>query len=208
MKCAECSDRQCYLGARDCTGGRYDTDRLYADPADDQAHRISTWLEGAHYMQLTRLEEIRSYAAEAGYEKLGIAFCIGFSQEAKLLAEILSRHFAVCSACCKVTGTGKETRRLQQIDPCRYEAMCNPIVQAAALDRDGTELNIVLGLCVGHDILFNKYSKAPVTTFAVKDRVLAHNPLGALYSSYYRDKKFGPGDTGPKHRQMKEFSSQ
>ena len=32
---------------------------------------------------------------------------------------------------------------------------------------------------MGHDILFTKHSKAPVTTLAVKDRVLTHNPLGA-----------------------------
>jgi len=68
--------------------------------------------------------------------------------------------------------------------------MCNPVIQAEVLNRDKTELNIILGLCVGHDILFNKYSEAPVTTFAVKDRVLAHNPLGALYSNYYLSKKF------------------
>ncbi len=40
---------------------------------------------------------------------------------------------------------------------------------------------------MGHDILFSKYSKAPVTTFIVKDRVLAHNPVGAL-NKYYRNK--------------------
>lgn len=30
-----------------------------------------------------------------------------------------------------------------------------------------------------------KHSQAPVTTLVVKDRVLAHNPAGALYSAYY-----------------------
>jgi uncharacterized metal-binding protein len=44
-------------------------------------------------------------------------------------------------------------------------------------------LNILLGLCVGDDTLFIKHSKAPVTVLAVKDRVLAHNPLGALYTA-------------------------
>ncbi|KJS88133.1 MAG: metal-binding protein, partial [Peptococcaceae bacterium BICA1-8] len=47
-------------------------------------------------------------------------------------------------------------------------------------------------LCVGHDSLFIKYSHAPVTVLAVKDRVLAHNPLAALYcaESYYKNKLF------------------
>jgi uncharacterized metal-binding protein len=59
--------------------------------------------------------------------------------------------------------------------------MCNPIAQAEFLNGEETDFNIVLGLCVGHDTLFFKYSKAPVTVLAVKDRALAHNPLGALY---------------------------
>ena len=45
-----------------------------------------------------------------------------------------------------------------------------------------------LGLCVGHDMLFNKHSKAPVTTLVVKDRVTGHNPVAVLYGQnfYYK----------------------
>jgi uncharacterized metal-binding protein len=70
--------------------------------------------------------------------------------------------------------------------------MCNPIGQAEFLNDAKTDFNIILGLCVGHDSLFIKYSKAPITVFAVKDRVLAHNPLGAIYQAeaYYKDKLF------------------
>jgi uncharacterized metal-binding protein len=69
-----------------------------------------------------------------------------------------------------------------------YEAMCNPILQAKLLNTQKTELNVIVGLCVGHDSLFIKYSEAPVTTLVAKDRVLAHNPVAALYqtNSYYR----------------------
>jgi len=65
--------------------------------------------------------------------------------------------------------------------------MCDPIGQAIILNDNKTDLNIICGLCMGHDILFSKYSKALVTTFIVKDRVLAHNPIGAL-NKYYRNK--------------------
>ena len=64
--------------------------------------------------------------------------------------------------------------------------MCNPAGQAALLNRVETELNILCGLCVGHDAIFAKESNAPVTTFIAKDRVLAHNPAGAVYSQYLR----------------------
>jgi uncharacterized metal-binding protein len=51
-----------------------------------------------------------------------------------------------------------------------------------------TDLNIIVGLCIGHDILFTKYSQAPVTTFIVKDRVTGHHTAATLYSSYYQKK--------------------
>ena len=63
------------------------------------------------------------------------------------------------------------------------QPMCNPIGQAAILDEAGSELNVLLGLCVGDDVLFIKYSKALVTVIGVEDYALAHNPLGALYTS-------------------------
>ena len=78
----------------------------------------------------------------------------------------------------------------QKVRPGTIEVICNPIAQSKLLNKEKTDLNIVIGLCVGHDTLFFKYSQAPVTVLAVKDRVLAHNPLGAIYSEFYYSKKF------------------
>ena len=66
--------------------------------------------------------------------------------------------------------------------------MCSPITQAEILNSEGTEFNIVVGVCVGHDSLFIKYSQAPVTVLIAKDRVFGHNPAAGLYlsGSYYR----------------------
>jgi len=106
----------------------------------------------------------------------------------------LGKEFEVASVCCKVCGIDKSAHGLPRLHGEEgVEASCNPIGQAAILNREGTELNVALGLCMGHDILFNRHSEAPVTTFAVKDRVLAHNPLGAIYSNYYLERRFGVG---------------
>ena len=60
-------------------------------------------------------------------------------------------------------------------------------MQAKILNKEKTDMNIVMGLCVGHDSLFYKYSEALVTTLVAKDRVMGHNPAAALYTSesYY-----------------------
>ena len=68
------------------------------------------------------------------------------------------------------------------------EVMCNPAGQAELLNEAETDLNILCGLCVGHDAIFSMISTAPVTTLVAKDRLLAHNPLGAVYNLYTRRK--------------------
>ena len=140
----------------------------------------------------TRIEEIIEFANKMDYQRLGLAFCIGLRKEAKIVEKIFSaRGFDVVSAVCKVgripkdqIGVGKD----QQIAPDTTEAMCNPVLQAIILNYEKTELNVLLGLCVGHDSLFFKYAEAPSTVLAVKDRLLGHNPLAAVYNadSYYR----------------------
>jgi len=143
-----------------------------------------TWKE---YGKLTRVEETIQYARNRGYKKLGIAFCIGLSEEAEKLTNLLfNEKFEVISVCCMCGAMSSDDVNLPDEDkimPGYRQPMCNPIGQAAILEAEGVDLHILLGLCVGDDTLFIKHAKAPVTVFAVKDRVLAHNPLGALYTS-------------------------
>ena len=61
---------------------------------------------------------------------------------------------------------------------------CNPAAQALLLNKAKTDMNIIVGLCVGHDITFTHLSKAPVTTFIAKDRSNPHNPAAVLHTSY------------------------
>ena len=71
--------------------------------------------------------------------------------------------------------------------PQVFESACNPLLQAELLNRAGTGFNIIVGLCVGHDMLFTSHSEAPVTTLIVKDRLLGHNPVIGLFSRYHKD---------------------
>ncbi|MBW1888427.1 MAG: DUF1847 domain-containing protein [Deltaproteobacteria bacterium] len=143
-----------------------------------------TWKD---YGKLTRVEETVLYAKLRGYKRLGLAFCVGLPQEAELMTNLLiNEGFEVVSVSCMFGALSSDDVGLPEEDKImsgHRQPMCNPIGQATLLDAEGCELNILLGLCVGDDTLFIKHSKAPVTVMAVKDRVLAHNPLGALYTS-------------------------
>jgi uncharacterized metal-binding protein len=189
--CAHCKEKECYKG-KDCFGLADEARKAY-DGDELRSMRASGKIEAEHYMKKTRLEELMLYAREMGYKRLGVAFCVGLSSEARAVVDILSKEgFEVHSACCKVCGIDKSEFGVVKMHGDEGdEAICNPIGQAMCLAGCRTEMNIVIGLCVGHDMLFTKHSKAPVTTFIVKDRVLAHNPAGAIYSGYYRETRFG-----------------
>jgi len=142
-----------------------------------------------------RIVEIIEFAHKMNFKRLGFVFCLGFRKEARVVEKILSSNgFEVLSAICKVGGVPKEEIDIQddqKIHIGAFEPMCNPIAQAFMLNQEKTDYNVMMGLCVGHDSLFLKYAKAPCTVFAVKDRLLGHNPLAAIYTvdSYYRSLK-------------------
>jgi uncharacterized metal-binding protein len=144
--------------------------------------------------RIPRMEETVQFARKNGYKKLGLAFCSGLANEARMVTDILERNdFEVVSVCCKVGAIPKERIGIKPEEkisgPDLYESMCNPITQAEILNQEGADFVILLGLCVGHDSLFIKYCRAPMTVLAVKDRVTGHNPLAAVYlsrSPYYR----------------------
>lgn len=165
--------------------------QLQGDNQDAIIARASAQVEGLFYGKLTRVEEIIEFANRIGAKKIGIATCAGLIEEAKIFADILAaKGLEYYSVICKVGAVDKtEIGILEEhkVKPGSYEAMCNPILQARILNYHKTDLNVVVGLCVGHDSLFIKYSDAIVTTLVTKDRVTGHNPVAALYTahSYY-----------------------
>jgi uncharacterized metal-binding protein len=172
--------------------------KTYLENKDIQKLALeSARTEAAGYCRATRIEEIMDFAHRIGAKKLGIAHCIGLMHEAKLAREIfVAGGFEVYTVCCKVGSIDKEkigVRDEEKITPGQYEAMCSPVGQAALLAAAGTQLNVVIGLCVGHDSLFFMHTQAPTTVLVVKDRVLGHNPVAALYNShsYYSRLKEG-----------------
>ena len=144
---------------------------------------VKTEYEG--YCKRTRIEEIMEFATNLGIKHIGIAHCIGLKQEAGIAFKIFRANgFEVDTVSCK-SGTfskkelGHEAYQINK----KWEGVCNPIGQALYLEKAGCELAVIMGLCVGHDSLFIKHCKLPVTYLVVKDRALGHNPVQALYLS-------------------------
>ena len=186
--CIACSDRVCLRG--DPCEISSDT---YANVLVKEISRIQeAALDIACEQERTlcRLSELIYFCLEMRYKRLGLAYCIDLQEPAEILTQVLRRFFDVFPVCCKVGGISIDDsfylREVETVkDSRRKQIACNPRGQAAILNKLGTDLNIIAGICMGADCIFARASEAPVTTLLVKDRSLANNPIGALYSDYY-----------------------
>jgi len=180
-----------------------DSFKLYlGDDEDARLAKVAAQVEGLCYQSIpgsdavnarwTRVEDTIALAQLMGYKKIGIATCIGLVYESDRLSEILTAQgLEPFSVCCKAGGIDKlelGLKEAEKVFPNKFESACNPIAQAKLLNKADTDMNLIVGLCIGHDMLFAKYSQAPVSTLVVKDRVTGHNPVSVLYGQnfYYK----------------------
>ena len=195
LYCAECKMKVCYTGEtkivpKDCPMANQDIiDKSLEEYKGETKEfaRQAALIESKGYCRWTRVEETIRFCKAMNYHKIGLAFCIGLRKEAEILAKIFRSHgFEIISANCKFSKILKEEIGItenEKVRPGTREVMCNPIGQAMFLNQEGTDINLVMGLCVGHDSLFFKYSEALCTVILTKDRALGHNPAAALYCS-------------------------
>ena len=176
--------------------------RYTGSDQDARLARVAAVVEGLCYQptpgsdavnaRWTRVEDTIALARLMGWQKIGIGTCIGLLDESSRLSDILAAQgFEPLSVCCKAGSIDKLALGIAEehkVRPGTFEPACNPIAQARLLCEAGAEMNIIVGLCVGHDMLFAKHSMVPVTTLVVKDRVTGHNPAAVLYGQnfYYK----------------------
>lgn len=205
--CSDCSVLGCKFKDEDhypkfCLTGGVDqelldrTVKLYLeDETVGEIARTSACIEGEYYGKLTRVEETIEFIKRMGYKKIGIASCVGLMSETRIFTKILAAHgIEYYTVGCKIGAVDKTVvgvpNEKKLNGGCGHESMCNPVMQARALAAWGSDFNIVIGLCVGHDTLFLKYSEVPTTVMITKDRVLQHNPAAALYGAYSMYSRF------------------
>jgi uncharacterized metal-binding protein len=197
LSCSECGQLHCYRRNKKfpdfCLTEGAAVDHVEAarenycgDSLDARVAHASAEVEGLYYCKISRVEEIVAFARRIEAKRIGIASCLGLIEETKVFVKVLRlAGMEAYTALCKVGSVDKteigvpDTLKIQ----CGvFEACCNPILQAQLLNAEKTQLNVIMGLCVGHDSLFTKYSDALVTTLVTKDRTNGHNPAAALYT--------------------------
>ncbi len=190
VDCISCLDRVCLRGG-ECSM----SSNISINPSSEEKeikHMLEATLDIAceEERKLCRLSELIYFCLEMKYKRIGIAYCTDLQEPAEILTQVLRRFFDVFPVCCKIGGVSVDDPfSFKNADSDRGERRkyiaCNPRGQAEALNKLGTDLNVIVGICIGADSIFTHASDAPVTTLFVKDKSLANNPIGALYSDYY-----------------------
>lgn len=192
IDCLSCTDRKCLRGevcslaagaVRYNSRNSQETEKIIEAALDITFEEERT---------LCRLSELIYFCLEMGYKRIGVAYCIDLQEATDILVHVLRRFFTVIPVCCKVGGKNANgTIDIGSDSPvnvsARKQISCNPLGQAEVLNKLNSDFNVMVGVCIGADSVFAKASDAPVTTLFVKDRSLANNPIGALYSDYYLD---------------------
>ena len=166
---------------------------LYQEEEKQKVMIAAAVVEHEFYGKLTRLEETLEFAKKIGAKRIGIAFCTGVKEEAKIVTKYFRHHgFEVYGACCKVGCVKKVDLGVPEECAAAGANACNPIMQAKLLNKAGTDLNILMGLCVGHDSLYYKHCEGLCTTLFTKDRVMGHCAVNTIYQAngYYKKKLF------------------
>ena len=193
-QCAKCPSKVCLMGPSDA-GPKFcpmitspdifeDARSIVAQPEIGEMIRgvAATWKRTK--LSENRIESTMVYADTMGFKKLGLAFCIALSSQAQVVSAIFEkRGFEVVSGCCMTGGFSSDDVGLPEdikLHPESRQPQCNPVGQALIMNKHETDLNVIIGLCVGDDAIFIKYSEAPVTVLAVKDMMTSHNPLAAI----------------------------
>ena len=138
-----------------------------------------------------RIEEALDFAREMKFSRVGFAACVAFGKELEVIRRLFEKAgIEVFSAGCQIGRSSATDRGLPHLEAYPDNSTCNPIAQAEILNNAETQLNFIIGLCMGHDILFTRYSRAPVSTLIVKDRLLGNNPAAAIYGWHARRSLF------------------
>jgi len=191
--CLLCRDRVCLRGPS-CLAAPA-SEGLAMDPVNRRMIETTFDISQEKERKLCRIAETVYFCLEMDYRRIGIAFCTELLEPARILSGVLRRFFEVVPVCCKAGVVGLDDLAASAAgdrSQSSHSDVCNPLAQAEILNLRQTDFNLAVGLCVGSDSLFAQASHAPVSTLFVKDRSLANNPIGALYSDYYLRESIAP----------------
>ena len=194
INCLTCIDKVCLQG-KSCHPSISELSR-HEVPDSELMHMLeaATDIACENERTLCRLSELIYFCLEMQYKRIGIAYCVDLQEPTEILVRVLERFFDVFPICCKVGGIAQYNPLKMELESSEKNTTnnisCNPWGQAQVLNKLNTDINVMVGICMGADCIFTEGSQAPTTALFIKDKSLANNPIGAVYSDYYLKEAF------------------
>ncbi len=184
MNCTTCDDRICRRQQTSCERESFDNTEVIAEYQETSNSVIvkaaAELVDSGRAGSLSRIQEIIEFSKLMNYQKLGIAYCYGMEQQAKAIETLLTaERFNVSAVSCSVGGLKQSEVNAAS---CIHKVSCNPLGQAEQLNTENVDLTLVVGICMGHDIILNRTLNMDFTTLVVKDRKNNHAPLLGIIS--------------------------
>jgi uncharacterized metal-binding protein len=182
MNCTSCNDKVCRKQQTSCDRESFDRNEVIAEYQEvsnkEVVEAAAQLVDSGRAGTLSRMEEIVEFAQTMGYKKLGLAYCYGMEQYANAIETLLAgAGFDVSAVSCSVGGL---TQSEVNTASCIHKVSCNPLGQAQQLNAEKVDLTLVVGICMGHDIILNRTLNMDFTTLVVKDRKHNHAPLKGI----------------------------
>lgn len=179
MNCSDCSDKICIKQQESCNKESFIKPELIDEYQDISNHEIVTaaaqLVDNGRAGTLSRFDETIEFAKIMNYKKIGLAYCYGMEKFARLIQHKFTENgFSVSLVSCSIGGVKQSEVNSAS---CIHKVSCNPIGQAQQLNAENIDFTLIVGICLGHDILLQRNLKMDFTTLIVKDRMHHHNPI-------------------------------
>lgn len=181
MDCIKCTVKSCRI-TESCKSQKFDSNQLmevYHEAENQKIVQAAALLvDQGRAGTLSRMQEVIEFSKEMKFTKIGLAYCYGMESLATNVAIIFRENgFKVVPVSCTTGGFRQDEVNKNSSN---NKVSCNPVAQAEQLNHEAVDLTLAIGLCLGHDMLFQKQINSLVSTLIVKDRVYSHNPLESI----------------------------
>lgn len=182
MNCTKCTDKICRKNTSSCSNEsikKQEIVALYQEASTaEMVDAAAQLVDNGRAGKLSRVQEIEEFAKSMNYKKIGLAYCYGMEKYAEKFAKLFTKKgFEVVAISCSIGGLKQSEVNTKS---CIHKVSCNPIGQAYQLNAENVDLTLIMGICLGHDILLQRNLEKDFTTLVVKDRVFNHNPLKSI----------------------------
>jgi uncharacterized metal-binding protein len=179
MNCTTCSDKVCRKSQESCARESFEKagiiDGYHAQNTSAIVQAAARLVDNGKAGTLSRVQEVIEFARLMNYQKIGIAYCYGMEKYARAIETLLTDEwFDVSAVSCSVGGLKQSEVNSSS---CIHKVSCNPLGQAQQLNAEKVDITLIIGICMGHDIILTRNLSMDFTTLVVKDRKHNHAPL-------------------------------